>query len=685
MQAAWKRAGTTALAAVLASSAYPVLARDDPAPASDAQVQDPSLAIGEIVVTGRRGNPESAANVLSSVDILGADVIERENVDNAWQLLGRLPGVTLTSFNQGTTSGKFSFRGFNGEGEINAVKLVIDGVPSNGNDGNMPFVDMLFPLDIASIETVRGTGDARWGLHAIAGSATVATRIGGTGASGRIGYGDNATLDAQAVAALAAGGFSQNYLAAYRRSDGFRAHSDYDRASLAGKWFYTLGGGAVRLGAIARYYRGSADEPGYLTSADAHADPRRSYAISASDGGKRRLGQYSLHAEADLARGLEATLRGYLNTLDDRRFVRFSADVSQQERYADEQQLGATGRLRWRPEIAGIQALTLEIGGDYQAQANRSLRWNTAARTRTAQTRDQAFDLDVGGAYLQAVVEPTDWLKLVPALRIDWVGGSYTDRLTGRSYAANDYGAIKQPKISVAAEPLPGFTLYGNWGRTFQIGLGAGTYKIPPRLADLAPSTNDGWEAGVKLAPAARTELRLAWWEQRASGEVRRKLNDPTGDYDNLGATRRRGFDAQLTTRPVEGLEAWASFAWQDARIVTPDPASPESKGRQIDHVPPWLAAAGFAWQPARRWRVSAWGNAQGSYYLEKTNLTGRFGDDLRINFEASHQLTEQVELQFQVRNLTNRYAEYVWWDGRQTLHSPMEGRSLFGALAVRF
>lgn len=677
----------TGAALLLAAMGIPEARANDerPAPPADAQVQDPSLVIGEIVITGRRGDRESAANVLTSVDLLGGDIIERQNVDSAWQLLGRLPGVTLTSFNQGTTSGKFSFRGFNGEGEINAVKLLVDGVPSNSNDGNMPFIDMLFPLDIAAIETVRGTSDPRWGLHSIAGNASVRTRSGVEGVAGRIGYGSHQTLDMQAAGGLRTGAFTQDYMVGYRRSDGSRAHADYDRLALAGKWFYAPAGGDVRIGAIARHYRSDAQEPGYLTQADARADPRQSYAISASDGGKRRIGQYSLHAEAELARGLDASLRGYLNTFDDRRFIRFSAGASQQERYTDERQIGATWRVKWRPEVAALYGLTLEAGGDHQAQSNRSLRWNTAERVRTRQTRDQDFDLDVTGAYVQAIVEPTHWLKLVPALRIDWVGGHYTDRLTGQRYAVNDYGAIEQPKINVAAEPLPGLTLYGNWGRSFQIGVGAGSYKIPPRVTDLAASINDGWETGVKYAAGRKLEARLAYWQQSATGEVRRKLNDPTGDYDNLGATRRRGLDFQVTARPLAGLEAWGSIGWQEARITRPDPASPESLGKKIDHVPPFLASAGFAWEPAARWRVSLWGSAQGSYYLEKTNATGRYGDNLQLNLEASHALTDNLEIELQVKNLTNRYAEYVWWDGAQTLHSPMDGRSVFAALAAKF
>lgn len=698
MQSASLRAAACAGAAAMAFCALPACADDTRpagaagagagagagAPAAGPDGQDATLSLGEIVVTGRRLTA-SDAPALTSVDRLGGDVIARENVDNAWQLLGRMPGVALTSFNQGTTSGKFSLRGFNGEGEVNAVKLLIDGIPSNANDGNMPFIDVIFPLNIASIETVRGTSDPRWGLHAIGGSAEIDTRTGGNGLDARLGYGSDRTVEGQAAAALTRDGFSQNLFGAWRRSDGYRDHASYDRWTVGGKWFYTRPDGGLRLGAIARVYRANADEPGYLTDADARRAPRLSYPTSASDGGTRRVGEYSLHAEVTPAAGVEAVLRAYRNTLDDRRFIRFSAAVPQQERYADEQQSGLVWRLAWQPQWAGIYALTIETGGDYQHQANRSLRWNTADRVRTRRTRDQDFDLDVTGAYVQAVVQPWRWIKLVPALRIDWVGGTLTDALTQQRYAANAYGAIKQPKISVAAMPLAGLTLYANWGRSYQIGVGAGSYKVPPRTRDLAPSINDGWEAGAKFAPGHGLEARIAYWEQRASGEVRRRLNDPGGDYDNVGATLRRGLDLQFTAHPTSTIEAWGAIGWQSARIVTPDPASPDTRGKRIDHVPPYLASAGIAWQATPRARLSLWGSAQGSYYLEKTNSTGRYGDNLIVNAEASYRLTPAIEVQLQLRNLGNRFAEYVWWDGTQALHAPMERRSVFGAVAAHF
>ncbi|MFV0622472.1 TonB-dependent receptor [Sphingomonas sp. ac-8] len=675
---------TTAVAALVAAGCPAAAQSIDPAPAEPVaeRTNDTSLTVGEIVVTGTR-IPRSAGSVLSSIDVLGGDLAQRQSVDNTWELFARLPGVTLTDFNQGNTSGRFSIRGFNGEGEINAVKLLIDGIPSNANDGGMVFIDSVMPLDIAAVELVRGTTDPRYGLNNIAGNANILTRIGGSYLDARALGGAFGTYEGQVSAGLERGGFTQNYFVGVRHTDGFRDHADLTRRNLAGKWFYDFG--STRIGAIARYSSAHAQEPGYLTAADIDDHRSASYAISETDGGKRRLGQYSLHLDSDLAEGLSLGARGYVTTQFDDRYVRYSAKVAQQRRLTEETQYGALLALHYRPEVAFLHQLRIEAGGDVQIQDNKSRRWLTDRRVLTSQTRDHAFDLTVYGGYVQAVIEPTPWLKITPAWRVDRVSGDFTDRLSGASYEVNDYGTISQPKLSVAVTPTGGLTAYANYGRTFQIGAGAGAYKVPPRTSDLDPSINTGWEAGVKYVEGNWFEGRVALWRQTATGEIKRRLNDPNGDFDNLGRTRRQGIDVELNLRPLPGVNLWGAYSYQHARIATPDPATPAQAGNRIDHVPQTLFSGGLDVTPAERWRVSLWGNGQSSYELTANNDRGRFGDYVVLTGEVAFALTPQVELSAQVKNLANERYAYVWWDGTETLHAPADPRALYGAVRLRF
>ncbi len=508
--------------------------------------------LGDMVITaGNQPSRLHSRDILTSVDIMYPEKIEDQNIQNSYELFNRMPGVQITQFNQGTTSGKLSFRGFNGEGNINGVKLLIDGIPSNTNDGNMPFIDSIFPLEIESLETVRGTNDPRYGLHSIAGNAHILTQTGGSYAKGRISYGSFDSYDVQMGAGYEKKGFTQNYFGAYRNSQGYRDHSESDKYSFSGKWFYTPESEKYRVGLIARWSEANALEPGYLTFQDSRTNPKMTNAYNQSDSDVRQMGQVSAHFDVNLTDKLFWSTKSYGNTYTDNRFVKFSAPASQQERIVEEIQYGAITSLTYRPTIAWLDDFSVETGFDIQEQENKTARYNTTNQVRVTHTRDQQFDFYVYGGYLQAMIKPYKWLRITPGFRADQVGGDFTNRLNGKGAAINDYGTIWQPKVGAVITPLQGYSLYGNWGRTFQVGVGSASYKISPTAVDLSPSINNGWEIGIKAEPVSWAEGRVAYWQQSASNEWVRQLNNPNNDSINIGATDRQGVDVQVKIRPV--------------------------------------------------------------------------------------------------------------------------------------
>ena len=648
---------------------------------------DSTLALGTVTVTGEEKGPLSSHNILSSVDYVGSDVLEKQPVQYSWELFSRVPGVMLTQFNQGTTSGKLSFRGFNGEGEVNAVKLLIDGIPSNTNDGNMPFIDMVFPLDIEDIEVVRGTNDPRYGLHNIAGNASINTRIGGNEGKLRLRSGSFDTQELQLAKGIETGNWSQNYFVAYQKSGGYRDHADAERQSFAGKWFYTADAG-WRAGLIARHYEADAKEAGYLSRDDARDDPRQSYANNAFDEGERSMDQLSLHLDTDVAEDLAWSSKVYYNRFEDRRWTKYWITSSQQERFNDEDQYGAISSLTWRPDVRGLYDFALEGGADIQRQEVVSERYRTTEQVRTAKIRDQAFDLTTKGVYVQAVIQPWESLKLIPAYRVDQIEGDYRNELTGERARANDYGNIRQPKFSLVYSPWKEASFYANWGRTFQVGVGSGAYKLAGQADDLKPSINEGWETGIKFNPVVWLDGRVAYWEQHATDEVQRKLNDAVGDSENVGETLRRGYDVQLNLYPDDQARIWLSYSRQFSEILKASPNLPASKGKEMDHVPHHLYALGADYQATDKLKLSAWVNGQSDYYLERTNSTGQYGGYTLLNLGAEYRVSETVSVDVQMKNVTNRYYEYVWYDpdgAQDSLHAPGDGRALYAGLTLDF
>lgn len=649
--------------------------------AATSSSEDSTLTLGTVTVSGAAAGPLATSSVVSSVDILGGDILEKMPVNYSWELFSRAPGVMLTEFNQGTTSGKISFRGFNGEGEVNAVKLLIDGIPSNSNDGNMPYMDMIFPLELDSIEVVRGTSDARYGLNNIAGNVNMLTRTSGDYTKARVRYGSFNTQETQLAKGIESSNWTQNYFIAYQKADGYRDHAEADRYSMSGKWFYTPDDDSYRIGLIARHYETEAQEPGYLTEDDARHHPTMTNSYNATDKGTRRMNQVSLHFDTELTDSLAWSAKTYVNTYDDRRWTQYWRTSSQQERDTYETQYGALTSLTWRPEVNGLYDFALEGGADVQQQQNKSERYKTKSRVRQSQTRDQAFDFDTYGAYVQAEIKPFESLKIVPAYRVDKIQGDFTNEMTGTDYDINDYGLIKQPKLSIVYSPWAVASVYANWGRTFQVGTGAAAYKIPPRTTDLEPSINEGWETGVKFTPSDWVDGRIAYWQQEATGEVSRRLNDPSGESDNVGETRRWGYDLQVNMHPNERTDFWMAYAWQYSKILQPSATLPDSKGQEIDHVPHHVYNAGVSYQATPALQLTAWMNGQTNYYLERQNTQGTYGGYVLMNLGAVYKVAESVSVDVQLKNLTNRYYEYVWYDpdgADASLHSPGDGRALY-------
>lgn len=648
---------------------------------------DSTLTLGTFTVQSTATGPLSARSVFSSVDVLGASVLQEQRADYSWELFSRAPGVQVTQFKQGTDAGRFSFRGFNGEGRVNAVKLLIDGIPSNDNAGGMPYLDAVFPLEIEAIEIVRGTNDPRYGLNNIAGNANVLTRTGGNEGRASVTLGSFGTRDVQVAKALESGNWSQNYFLGWRDSDGYRDHADARKLALSGKWFYTTDDGQWRAGVTARYFRNRALESGYLSQAQALATPRISPAYAAADRGERETAQLSAHLDGQLADDLAWSTKLYTNRYENQRWVRFSAAGVQQERYNDEAHHGLSTTLTWRPRVSWAHEFTLESGLDAQWQHNIGQRYRTQQRVRGTRIRDWDFDLDTRGAYVQAVIRPVEALKIAPAWRVDKVSGRFADGLTGSTAPAHDYGLIQQPKISVAYALAPQASAYVNWGRTFQIGTGIDGYRTQTR--NLKPSINDGWEAGLKLQPRAGLDARVAYWEQRASGEVARVLGvdglpDP-GGQGNVGRTLRKGYDIQLNARTSATTTAWVAYARQLARITNPDPSAPQTLGKEIENVPHYLVSAGVDWQVSERLKLSAALYAQGDYYLERSNRLGRTGGYKLLDVSGTYRLSPRLDLNVQIKNLNNRRYVYAWYDSGSSGYSPGDGRAVYATLSAKF
>jgi len=653
-----------------------------------------TTTMGAVHVHQARGQL-TAHEVLTSVDVLGAEQIEDRNVTQSWELLGQMPGMQLTETRQGAESGKVSFRAFNGEGYLNAIKTLIDGIPSNVNSGNQRFIDMLFPLEIDYIEVVRGTNDPRYGLHNIGGNINFGTRQGGAYTDARLSYGSFDTREAQLAIGRETGAFSQNYFVGMQASDGYRDHDTSKRWSLGGKWFYGHLEDGMRIGLTARASHHEADEPGFMTAEELAADRRGSARRNAHDGDERDMHQIGVHMDLALADSLVLGTKLYRNRYEDDRRVTFSdlptGNAPRQRRVWDETQTGMLATLTW----VANDVLTLESGANYEQQHNayRRERFDYSEPTDfdappARVQNDDVHSFDNVGAYVQAIVQATDALKIVPAYRVDRFSGAtqLPDGVRGR---LQEYGSIGQPKLSVVYALSADTNVYANWGRTFQVltGSTAPAYLTPGQAA-MQPSTNTGMEAGLKFSPFPGAHARVAVWQQDAENEI---SNMPaTGTTVVLGETRRRGVDAQIDAQIGEKWTLRASHAYQEAKITHDDRAVALSiEGNEVAATPRTISNLGVDYRASDALTFGVQARAQDDYYLEERNVAGKFGGFALLDLSAKYHINPRMSVDVQVKNVTGRDYVYAWYDSffqdtAQPMFSPGLGRAAFVSFNLR-
>lgn len=213
---------------------------------------------------------------------------------------------------------------------------------------------------------------------------------------------------------------------------------------------------------------------------------------------------------------------------------------------------------------------------------------------------------------------------------------------------------------------------------------------MTPGTAALDPSINTGVELGTKLRLADRTEARIAVWQQDATDEV---ANLPSaGATQNLGETRRKGVDLQLTTNLSDNVKFWISHSIQEAKITGGYSAGGTSlDGKEAFSTPRYIANLGVEYKASDAWRFDLQARAQGSYYIDDLNAQGKYGDYVLVDGGAHYALSKNIGIDLQVKNIFDRDYEYVWYDNffwpagsYQPMFSPGPGRAAYVSLNMK-
>lgn len=631
----------------------------------------PKSSMETVVVIGTR--PELLREDLAgSVDVIGRDELAYQHVNDTLQLFDKAPGVYIARYNQGIINTDIAIRGFAGDGSTPHAKLLIDGIPSNLHNGYSE-LDQLFPLGIGSIQLFKGTSDPRYGTYNIAGNYQVTSRSDIDNSEIEVTAGSYDAREVQGYIGRRDGELTHNYAFGYRASDGYRDHTDLEKYSVSGRWFYQFADDST-LGFIARASGYEGDAPGYLDKATAHSDPTASASYANQDGGEKSTHHYSLHYNKPLNDAVEWQMKLYSQHFERERWVRFSQSGSMQDRYDDQDHQGAITTLVWKLD----DAWRLDVGGDIEQQDIVEQRFGTIGQTRQRNTaavlRDYRYAFDTLGGFVQLEHNPNRFIRWNIAYRVDKLTGDFTQTsVTGLQTDRDmfEFGTIEQPKLNLFVSPNDMLTLFANYGRTFQHPFGASAYTTGDTHAQNV-SKNDGWESGAMWSPLSALQTRISYWQQRASDE----FVTVDGTPQNVGKTQRKGVDLSANWALNERVSLWGNYSAIETEIVKTGSAETAYKGNALRSIPNYTASLGLSAQLIPKVSAKIHVDSQGSYYINEANLGGKYGDYTLVGFNVNYDDTWGA-INLQVNNVFDKYYEYVYdfgQTGADSIHSPGDG-----------
>lgn len=153
-----------------------VAAEDTPATAKQ------PIVTQEIVVTAAR-EEQPRDQACAAVTALNRVAIERLPAESLSEVMGFVPGVTMMFDSDASGVPMVTSRGFFGGGEVEYVKLIVDGVPvGDAESGNVDWRSFR-ASDIERIEVLHGPGSSLYGDTALGGVVQLFTRQQAKGAS----------------------------------------------------------------------------------------------------------------------------------------------------------------------------------------------------------------------------------------------------------------------------------------------------------------------------------------------------------------------------------------------------------------------------------------------------------------------------------------------------------------------
>lgn len=682
-----------AQSADLAASQAPSAAQDglveSPSPEA-ASMSDEAAEPAEIVVTARR-RAESLQDVPLAVSVLSGDTLRQAGIEDTEDLYGRVPGLYFSNADNGAPSTDLTYLnirgiGFNG-GLEPAVGVFIDGMyqPQLGFDVGF--------LDLARLEVLRGPQGTLFGRNTQAGALNLVTRRPGRDLAGRA-EAEVASFDTYrafgSISGPLGGAFSAGLAAEYLSSDGYlrnatldRPHNPERRASVRGSLRYNAGDVDVLL--TADHTNRSGNEIGYGVAYDCHCYTTRD---DEYDRDTRKNSGIQLNADARISDAWSiSSITGY-RKIDSDTTLDFDAKPTGQTpitvtgapgseiapgpvTYQGFSQRLAVGQKFFSQELRlnySTPRLNALLGAYYFSQKQTQYRRfaigpdvvtlpAVAALVPLIVIEDYLTDRDGTALFGQVSWRPVDKLEFT-------AGGRYAkenveidgERLRNIFKIENANPQFFRPKGkddfsnfswtgSVSYRFAPRNQIYATVARGWKAG---GFSRFPGSVNAALPydsETSTNYELGLKSSWLDnRLVANLAAFYIDIKGQqLSTVVPDPNGipvsTIANAGRSRSKGFEAEITARPVDRLTLAFNASYTHGRFTKFDLCSTttcsDQAGRRFTAVPDWIVggSANYTVPLGTDRAIDLFGEYRyiGSIEVPETTFTSPLGSRLKV------------------------------------------------------
>jgi iron complex outermembrane receptor protein len=632
----------------------------------------------EIVVTAAR-EEQPLDQTSAAVTVLDRKAIESLPAASLSEVLAFVPGVTM--FFESGASGlpTITSRGFFGGGEVEYVKLIVDGVPiGDAESGNVDW-QRFRAADIERIEVLHGPGSALYGDTALGGVIQVFTRESTPGQSSghvRLGAGSFGSNDLHASYRTGIGPDVDNALdldatAGRWMTDGFRENAEADgwlgqvsveRVGDRSRWRVDAGGD--------RQFR---HQPGPLTREEIAEDREHSDAMFRFDGQTTTRGRAGATFDSFGAIPLRATIYGIHRDDDNLRTLQLAPGFGASAFRALTTRVGGgtfEASREWKQGVlrAGTDLEHATISARYAFVDDNGGIGGTVASSNG--TRDRVGLFVTGGWTFG------ERYRLTAGVRRDDVRDDVTSKERSASWSPR---AGINIHLGPAASPL---SFFAQVSRAFKAptldqlfdmrpypdGAG-GTFTISN--PGLRPQRAQNFEAGLSRA-TTRGDWSLVAYRMNVRDEI--DFDPQTFSYRNIGSSRHQGVEASFRLAQTGRFSPEATYAWTSVA----DNADPD---QQLKNIPEQTAQFVLHARISGRTRADAVYRWRSAFTLDDEGAF-RTPSSSRVDLRLAHELAK-LRLELDVLNaLDTRYNELgyvlIGFDGRPVpLEFPAPGRAL--------